>query len=543
MLLFSQQLICCIKNNDVNIMTTSSPFELLLNIALDLNLSLTAGDRYERLVTSVAGTLHCDAAVLFRVSGEKLLPLYAHGLRAEGLGQTYLRREHPRLDLICGSREPTRFPADSPLPDPFDGLLADAHGIEKIHACLGCPLWVEDELVGVLSLDAREPNAFDSFEDRFLAALCALTAAVMRTSNLIDALERHARQQDLVARDLVREAGRRQGRLLLGNTPNMVRLREEIALYARSDFPVLILGETGTGKELVVRELHGRSPRAGQPLIYVNCAALPESIAESELFGHVKGAFTGAGAGRAGKFEVANGGTLFLDEIGELPLPLQPKLLRALQEGEIQRVGSDRTTYVDVRILAATNRNLTAEVERGRFRADLFHRLDVCRIQVPALRERKADIALLAGHFSDRTRRRLGLGPVRITPEAMDLLAEGDWPGNVRELENVLSRSILLASERNPAGESIQVTPDLLGIRGERPVSTPRKEPPAPATRQAAPLRLREAVDRFQRERIRKALDASGGNWAAAARELGMHRSNLHHLARRLGMRKPGRKT
>jgi anaerobic nitric oxide reductase transcription regulator len=516
-------------------MTTRTPFDLLLGIALDLNLSLTSGDRYSRLVNSVAKALECDAAVLFRVSGEELLPLNAHGLRAEGLGHTYLRREHPRLDLICSSREPTRFPADSPLPDPFDGLLADAHGIEKIHACLGCPLWVEDELVGVLSLDARKPYAFDRFEDRYLTALSALTAAVMRTSTMMDVLEQHARHQDLVARDLIREAGQQRGHLLLGNTPTMVRLREEISLYARSDFPVLILGETGTGKELVVRDLHARSPRAVQPLIYVNCAALPESIAESELFGHVKGAFTGATTSRAGKFEVAKGGTLFLDEIGELPLSLQPKLLRALQEGEIQRVGSDQTTYVDVRILAATNRNLPTEVEKGRFRADLFHRLDVCRIQVPALRERRADIALLAGHFSDRTRRRLGLGPVRITPQAMDVLAGGPWPGNVRELDNLLSRSILLASERTPAGETVVVTPEVLGMEGEPALHTREITLPPPVAA-VAPVHLREAVNSFQRELIHKALAASSGNWAAAARELGMHRSNLHHLAKRLGL-------
>ena len=229
-------------------MTTRTPSDLLLDIALDLNLSLTSVDRYRRLVTSVANTLDCDAAVLFRVSGEELLPLNAHGLRADGLGRTYLRREHPRLDLICSSREPTRFPSDSPLPDPFDGLLADAHGIEKIHACLGCPLWVEDELVGVLSLDARRPNTFDRFEDRFLTALSALTAAVMRTSNLMDTLEKQARHQNLVAKDLIREAGQQRGHLLLGNTPPMVRLREEISLYARSDFPVLILGDGMIGQ-------------------------------------------------------------------------------------------------------------------------------------------------------------------------------------------------------------------------------------------------------------------------------------------------------
>jgi anaerobic nitric oxide reductase transcription regulator len=316
----------------------------------------------------------------------------------------------------------------------------------------------------------------------------------------------------------------------------MGRLRREIDLVARSDFSVLISGETGVGKELVARAIHAASTRRDEPLIYVNCAALPETLAESELFGHLRGAFTGAAADRPGKFEVADGGTLFLDEIAELPLTIQPKLLRALQEGEIQRVGADRTHRVDVRVLAATNRDVEAETRAGRFRADLFHRLNVYPLHVPPLRERREDIALLAGYFCDLARSRLGLGPVRLTPEAVVLLRDGAWPGNVRELENVLSRAVLQAANRVERGATVFVdVSDLggnLGTPQAQTAAAAETNAPAPGDRD-----LRTATDDFQRTLIRNAVVAHGGNWAAAARSLGMQRSNLHHLAKRLGLR------
>jgi anaerobic nitric oxide reductase transcription regulator len=277
----------------------------------------------------------------------------------------------------------------------------------------------------------------------------------------------------------------------------------------------------------------------------MNCAALPESVAESELFGHVRGAFTGATSDRPGKFEVADGGTLFLDEIGELPLTVQPMLLRALQDGEIQRVGADRPLHVDVRVIAATNRDLAAEVHSGRFRADLYHRLNVYPIHVPPLRERRPDIALLAGFFCDLVRRRVGLGPVRLNAEARELLVQYDWPGNVRELENVLSRVALRASAAVPRGEPVVLTaahlgPEFASGSTVAPASSPEASPgpagiaalPAPFVRRP----LRDAVDDYQRGLIERAVRDNHGNWAAAARALVMHRSNLHRLAERLGL-------
>ncbi|AUX22548.1 transcriptional regulator [Sorangium cellulosum] len=513
----------------------------LLSVALDLTASLGAEDRYRRLLEAVRRVMPCDAACLLRYQDGVLVPLAALGLTPEALGRTYRPREHPRLDLLCHAEAPVRFPPDTDLPDPFDGLLAsDATALAHVHACLGFPLRVEGTLIGVLTADALDARAFDGVDARALSWVGALAGAAMRTSQLIDALEQSAERLGLVADDLRRAAERERGDTLIGTSPAMQKLRDEIALVGPSDLTVLVTGETGSGKELVARAVHAASRRRGEPLLRVNCAALPEAMAESELFGHVRGAFTGAERHRPGKLEVADKGTLFLDEIGELPPSIQPKLLRALQEGEVQRVGADRALRVDVRVVAATNRDIEKEVAAGRFRADLFHRLNVYRLSVPPLRERRSDIPLLAGHFCDEARARLGVGPVRLTPAAREILMSSPWPGNVRELENTLFRMVLQASRGVPRGEPVVLTPAHLGAdlalgAGLAPAApAQRDEAPAPLATGAP---LHEQVDAFQRDLIRKAVAQADGNWAAAARSLGMHRSNLHHLARRLGLR------
>ncbi|MFW5845721.1 MAG: nitric oxide reductase transcriptional regulator NorR, partial [Planctomycetota bacterium] len=426
----------------------------LLALARDLTAGLAAADRYERLLTVVRRIIPCDAASILRLDGDSLLPLAAHGLVPEALGQRYQRREQPRLDIVCRSQEPVHFPHDSSLPDPFDGLLTcDPGAHAHVHACLGCPLMSEGTVVGVLTADALDVGAFDRVDDELLAMIGALAGAALRTTQLIDTLERVAEGRRQVARQLVREAAQRSGGQLLGRSAPMQRVREEIATVAGTDVPVLITGASGTGKELAARSLHAGSARSEEALIYVNCAALPESIVESELFGHRAGAFSGADRDRAGRFEMADGGTLFLDEIGELPLSVQPKLLRVLQEGELQRVGEDRLLHVDVRIIAATNRDLEQEVAAGRFRADLYHRLAVFPLPMPALSERLDDIRLLAGWFLDNARRRLGCGPLRLDSAARTLLQRQPWPGNVRELDNVLARAALRAAAGAAAGQ------------------------------------------------------------------------------------------
>ncbi|HOX42387.1 MAG TPA: nitric oxide reductase transcriptional regulator NorR [Myxococcota bacterium] len=511
--------------------------DTLVAIAADLASAQSAEARSQSLLGALRRVIPFDAAALLRLDGDALVPLAAHGLSPSALGRRYLLREHPRLDILCKSNEPVRFPPDTALPDPFDGLLAaDPAATRRVHACLGCALRVHGQLVGVLTADALEPRAFERIDVRLLTAVGALAAAELLTGQLIAALTRTAERQGQIARDLMRDALLQQGSQLLGVSPELGRLRQEIELVARSDYSVLITGETGVGKELVARAVHSASPRREQPLIYVNCAALPETLAEAELFGHTRGAFTGASAERAGKFEVADGGTLFLDEIGELPLSVQPKLLRALQAGEIQRVGADRPLRVDVRLLAATNRDLAAEVQAGRFRADLYHRLHVYPLAVPPLRARRGDIALLAGYFCDLSRRRLGLGPVRLDAGALAALERYAWPGNVRELEHVVSRVVLRASAGVPRGQAIilqaaALAPDLAGapdLPSAAPVDGPAAAPGRP--------RMRDFVRAQQRAYLRTVLEEHHGNLAAAARALGMDRGNLHHLARRLGL-------
>jgi anaerobic nitric oxide reductase transcription regulator len=512
-----------------------TPLAPLLDIARDLTASLAAADRYQRLLASVHRLIPYDAACLLRLDGEALVPLSAVGLAPEALVKRYTRGEHPRLDAILRARDPLHFAADSPLPDPFDSMLAGKHGeLADVHACLGCALLDGDRIVGALTADALDPHAFDGVDMQLLATFAALAGAAVRTSTLIEALETTAAQRELVARDLQRTANQAAGEQILGTSKAVKSLLDELAVVAASDLTVLITGETGVGKELVARHVHDRSLRRNQALIQVNCAALPEAVAASELFGHVTGAFTGATRDRAGKFEIADGGTLFLDEIGDLPPQLQPVLLRALQQGEIQRVGSDRVHRVDVRVIAATNRDLRAAVAEGRFRPDLFHRLSVFPVHVPPLRERREDIALLAAHFAEAARRRLGVPHVRLGEAAHAALAAADWPGNVRELENVVSRGVLRAAREGRHPVLVDVAHlDL----GPAVAPAPVEMAAYSGTQAVSSLPLADRLTAFKRAQIQAALDRNHGSWAAAARDLGLHRSNLHNLARRLGLR------
>lgn len=298
---------------------------------------------------------------------------------------------------------------------------------------------------------------------------------------------------------------------IIGQSPPMHRLLEMLATIAPSEATVMITGESGTGKELIARAIHVNSPRHKGPYVAVNCAALTETLLESELFGHEKGAFTGADRRREGRFLAADKGTIFLDEIGEMPLSMQVKLLRVIQEREIQRVGGDQTLKVDVRIVAATNRDLLAEVEAGRFRQDLYYRLNVVALALPPLRERKEDIPLLAAHFLAKFAVKNGKRINGFTPEAMDRLLKHQWPGNVRELENAVERAVVLA--RGEYVSERELPPALSGGGGEgRPEGG------------FANLTL-EALERLA---ILDALDAAGGNKSEAARRLGITRKTMH---------------
>lgn len=295
---------------------------------------------------------------------------------------------------------------------------------------------------------------------------------------------------------------------MVGKSPAMQQLLSEIAMVAPSDATVLIHGDSGTGKELVARALHASSARSDKPLVTLNCAALNESLLESELFGHEKGAFTGADKRREGRFVEADGGTLFLDEIGDISPMMQVRLLRAIQEREVQRVGSNQTISVDVRLIAATHRDLAQEVQAGRFRQDLYYRLNVVTIEMPALRQRQEDIPLLADHFRQRFAERNRKAVKGFTPRAMDLLIHYDWPGNIRELENAIERSVVLLT-----GEYIS-----------------ERELPLAIASQPLPLVADQAIQplvEVEKEVILAALEKTGGNKTEAARQLGITRKTL----------------
>jgi two-component system response regulator AtoC len=321
---------------------------------------------------------------------------------------------------------------------------------------------------------------------------------------------------------------------LVGQSPAIRQIYAVVEKVANTPSTVLISGESGTGKELIARALHENSRRHAGPFIKINCAAIPKTLMESELFGYDKGAFTGAVGAKPGRFELAHGGTLFLDEIGEIPVEMQVKLLRVLQESEFERVGGIKTIKVDVRLVTATNRDLLEEIAAGTFREDLFYRLNVVPIQIPPLRERREDIPLLADHFIAKFNERLKKQIVAISPEAVEQLVAYNWPGNIRELENLMERTILFCE-----GPEIRVSdlpPEIVGS------TAPAASPPVTddGTRPAAGS-LKEAVraetERVERELIQRALDATGGNVTQAARKLKISRKSLQTKMKELGLR------
>ncbi len=316
-------------------------------------------------------------------------------------------------------------------------------------------------------------------------------------------------------------------RMLVGEHPVIVKLRQLIRRVAPTDATVLITGESGTGKEVVARMIHGLSRRYSRPFVPVNCAAIPHDLLESEMFGHERGAFTGATGARLGLFGSADGGTIFLDEIGEMPLPLQAKLLRVLEDGLVRAVGSDRPARVDVRVVAAGNIDLEAAMRGGRFREDLFYRLHVVPVTLPPLRDRRSDIALLLDHFLERLSKRPGGRQRTISREAMVALWSYDWPGNVRELENLVERLVILCD-----GDVIDVSvlPPAMAewVRG-------RPDPPVPSLGDGA-VNLNAVVRNLEGKMINEALRRTGGNKQAAARLLGLKRTTFAAKLRRCGV-------
>jgi transcriptional regulator with PAS, ATPase and Fis domain len=378
------------------------------------------------------------------------------------------------------------------------------------RSVLVAPLLMLDKLIGVIYLESTAAR-FDEGHLQVLVGVAGMASGALENAQRMEWLEaenRRLRSDVALEHDMV------------GEGPRMREVYQFIAKAAPTNSTVLVRGESGTGKELVARAIHVNSSRSQNPFVAINCAALSETLLESELFGHEKGAFTGAIAQKKGKLEVANGGTMFLDELAELAPTLQAKLLRVLQEREFERVGGTRPIKVDIRLIAATNRDLEQAIKAGTFRQDLYYRLNVLVLTMPALRDRREDIPLLAGYFAMRFSKKSGRPVKGISPEARKCLSHYDWPGNVRELENAMERAVVLGTT-----ELIQ----------------PEDLPEALLEKEAVPgvqvTEYHQAVKETKRQLVLKAFREAAGNYAQAARLLGIHPNNLHRLIRNLDLK------
>jgi len=488
---------------------TARDLHLLLKIATDIGrirdreslewqllgmvLDLVPADRGAILQFEAEGQEFGSAVGWDRVRGPQ------HPVRVSRSVVRSILRE--RAGLLCNHTKLDQLRQDS-------GSASDP----AVCSLLCVPLQVSQEIVGAIYLDSQDPA--HGFEERHLEVITAVAAmASLALHNLrhLEALEeenRDLRRQVLVEHNMI------------GAGPRMREVYEFIRRVAASHSTILIEGESGTGKEMVAHAIHRNSPRAERPFVAVNCAAITETLLESELFGHEKGAFTGATERKKGKVEAAHGGTLFLDEVGELAPALQAKLLRVLQEREVERVGGTRPVRVDVRFIAATNRRLADAVQTGGFRADLYYRLNVIALTMPSLRDRREDIPALAEYFVTRASRLSGARTKRLSGEARQCLLDYDWPGNVRELENAIEHAMIL-------GSTDTIVPDDL----------PEAITEAGVARSATLASFHEAVKERKRQVILHALQQASGNYLEAARSLDLHPNSLLRLIRNLDLK------
>jgi Nif-specific regulatory protein len=465
----------------------------------------------EHIAGQAAGLLRCERASIFlwdqarhELVGRPALGLAGGELRipddAGIVGKVVQTGQAVQVDDV------RTCPAWSPQVDSASGF--------QTRSLLCVPLTdAAGQCLGALEVLNKTPGPFTPADADTLRALAGQTVAALRNVREHEILLRsHAELKDQAMR----------GSSIVGSSPAIVALCATVARVAGTDLPVLVLGESGTGKDVIARHIHYASPRKGAPLIPVNCAAIAETLLESELFGHEKGAFTDAHTTRAGKFEAASGGTLFLDEVGDLSAGGQAKLLRVLEEKVVYRVGGTQPIPVDTRIVAATNRNLAEAVRAGKFREDLYYRLNVVKIELPPLRERREDILVLAEHFLQQFCRGAGRKLLRLSADARKRLEQHDWPGNVRELRNLLERiAYLCPNDRVEAADL---------------AFTLRPGPAAGESESYAGLGLAEATRAFQVAHIEQAIQRAGANMSDAARLLGLQRPNLYRKMKQLGM-------
>jgi formate hydrogenlyase transcriptional activator len=506
--------------------------QLLLDVTNQVVSNLELRDLLRAISQDIRRVMQCDYAGLSLPDAEnKQLRLYALDF-PEGKG--FFHEE--LVYSIEGSPSGTAFRTMKPLTlqSPFDGWLdspiaqiAVREGLKSV-CCL--PLISRNRTIGVLVLGRLRDDAFSQADINFLSQVANQISLAVENAlayREIRELKEQLSKEKLYLEDEIRtEMNFSQ---IIGNSASLRRVLKGVGTVAPTDSTVLVYGETGTGKELIARAIHDLSPRSSKPFVKLNCAAIPTGLLESELFGHEKGAFTGAIAQRIGRFEVADGGTIFLDEIGEIPLELQTKLLRVLQEREFERLGSSRTLRTDARLIAATNRDLEAMVAEQKFRSDLFFRLNVFPVHVPPLRERQGDIPLLVRHFTQQYSRRMKKVMETIPSAAMDALCRYHWPGNIRELQNVIERAVIIS-----AGPVLSI--DVGDLKSHRAIHVEER----PATPQSPTNGALDGVlEETERRHILDALQQC--NWVVAgphgaAARLGMNRSTLQVRIRKLGI-------
>jgi transcriptional regulator with GAF, ATPase, and Fis domain len=466
-------------------------------------------DLLKELIDAVIEVTNADKGFLILIEDNQPKVTFARNLNHEDLPEGVRHLSDSILRRVTESRKP--LIVSDALHDEQFGSSESVMNL-KLCSVMCAPLIAQGQLIGILYVG--NDNIASLFEERSLDVLTIFAgqaALILQNALLLDQLktDRNQLQKQLEAS--------RFGEIV-GSCPTMLEVFRTVEKVATTDISVLITGETGTGKELIARELHQRSPRAKGPFVVVNCGAIPENLIESELFGHVRGAFTGAIATRQGRFQTANGGTLFLDEIGELPASLQIKLLRALQERVVLKVGENKPERVDIRVIAATNRELDKEMQAGRFREDLYYRLNVVNIHLPPLRERGDDVLVLAKYLLAKYSEELNGKVKGFTPNALIAIRKYDWVGNVRQLENRIKKAIVMCDKTLVGPEDLDMFPEALA-----PIKT-----------------LTQAREDFQRRYILEVLERNNGNRTKTAQDLGVDpRTIFRYLEREPDAKKP----
>jgi transcriptional regulator with GAF, ATPase, and Fis domain len=456
----------------------------------------------DQLLDVVVKVTNADKGFIVLVeSGEPVVKV-ARNLRRETISDAVSHLSDAILAKVIESKKPLII-SDALNDTNFKDSLSVMN--LRLTSVMCVPLLERGNLIGLIYLgNDNVAQLFDEAALEILTIFAAQASLVIRNALLVNELQ-------LDKRSLQERMERMRFGEILGSSPAMQEVFRKVQRVAGTDITVLVSGETGTGKELIARELHNRSSRAKGPFVSINCGAIPENLLESELFGHVRGAFTGAVANKPGRFQSANKGTLLLDEIGEMPVALQVKILRALQERAVCRVGDTVTESVDIRVIAATNRDLEAETKAGRFREDLYYRLNVVHLILPPLRERGDDIVVLARYLLSRFAQELGSKVRGFTPGAIAAVKRYPWPGNIREMENRIKKALVLADKAMLGAEDLGINPDEL----------------------PAILTLADARERWQRQYINEVLNLNGGNRTRTARDLGVDpRTIFRHLER-----------